>query len=63
MIEATVSVGGYGDDGGSFIKITRQADEPAEAVTLALIAAAEYVRSPKLDAVAEAAYRITREGS
>lgn len=61
MIEVTLSVKGHGDDGGNLTRVSRRATEPGRAVALALIAAAETVRSPKLMEIAEAAYRITRE--
>jgi hypothetical protein len=61
VIEVKISVDGHGDDGGSFTRLTRRATDPARAVALALIGIAEYVRSPKLMEIAEAAHRITRE--
>jgi hypothetical protein len=60
MIEVKISMSGHGDDGGDFIRLTRQAADPARAIALALIAIAEDVRSPKVMEIAEAAYRITR---
>lgn len=62
MIEVKISVSGHGDDGDRYTRITRQATEPARAIALALAAVAETVHSPQVMAIAEAAYRITREG-
>lgn len=61
MIEVKISIEGHGDDGGSFTRINRRATDPARAVALALAGVAEYVHSPQLMEIAEAAYRITRE--
>lgn len=62
MITVWLGMRGH-NNGDGYTELTRRAQDPAEAVAQALGTLAEIVDSAKLEAIAEAAYRITREPS
>lgn len=61
MITVWLGMRGH-NDGYGYSEITRRSEDPARAVAEALGQLADIARSSKLEEIAEAAYRITREG-